>query len=320
MRRRAFLSLVGLAAAWPLAAPARAAKIPRIGYLWIGSREPESNVSIGMKKGLVERGYVFDRDLIFDARYAEGKPERFPALIAEFLASDVDVLVPMGNAATLVAHRATATIPIVTVGDDLVGIGLAASLARPGGNVTGIDVQAVDYRAKWLELLKTVAPNLRSVAVLADARETPAVMKLEDVASRFGVTLTFLSSLPPDFDSSLAAIASGRFDGLIVNDNPSLFPRTPRIAGVVAESRTPAVYGTAGQARVGGLIGYSFDALDAGLRVADFVDRLLKGAHAGDLPIEHPTKFVLKINLKTAKALGIDIPATLLAAADEVIE
>ena len=135
------------------------------------------------------------------------------------------------------------------------------------------------------------------------------------------MTLTFLSSLPPDFDASLAAIASGRFDGLIVNDNLSLVPRTPRIAALVAESRTPAVYGAApGEARIGGLIAYSFDAFAAGLRVADFVDKILKGTHAGDLPIERPTKFTLAINLKAAKALGIDIPPDVLAAADEVIE
>jgi putative ABC transport system substrate-binding protein len=322
MRRRTFIAALGGAAmAWPRAGRAQQAKIPRVGYLWIGSPEPETNVSKGMKKGLAEHGYVLDRDLFFDARYAEGKPERFPALVAELLASAADVLVPMGNAAALVAHKATASVPIVTIGDDLVGFGLAESLAHPGGNVTGIEVQAVDYRAKWLEILKAVAPNLRSVAVLADANETPAVMKLKDAAPRFGVTLTFLSSLPPDFDASLAAIASGRFDGLIVNDNPSLVPRTPRIAALVAESRTPAVYGSApGEARMGGLIAYSFDAFAAGRRVADFVDRLLKGAHAGDLPIERPTKFTLAINLKTARTLGVEIPPLLLAAADEVIE
>jgi putative tryptophan/tyrosine transport system substrate-binding protein len=322
MRRRTFLATLGAAAmAWPFAARGEAAKIPRVGYLWIGSPEPETNVSKGMKKGLAEHGYVLGRDLIFDARFAEGKPERFPALVSELLAAGADVLVPLGNAAALAAHRATATVPIVCGGgDDLVGIGLAASLAHPGGNVTGVDVQAVDYRAKWLEILKAVAPNVRNVAVLADANETPAVMKLKDAAPRFGVTLTFLSSLPPDLDSSLAAIASGRFDGLIVNDNPSLFPLTPRIAPLVAGSRTPAVYGVAGEARQGGLIAYSFDAFDAGLRVADYVDRILKGAHAGDLPIEHPTKFITIVNLKTAKALGLDIPPTLLAGADEVIE
>jgi putative tryptophan/tyrosine transport system substrate-binding protein len=320
MRRRTFIAALGSAVATrPFAARAQP-KIARVGFLWIGSPEPELIISKAMKKVFAERGYVLDRDLIFDARYAEGKPERFPALVAELLESGADVLVPLGNEAMLVAHQATATVPIVCVGDDLVGLGLADSLAHPGGNVTGVDVQAVDYRAKWLEILKAVAPNVRSVAVLADANETPAVMKLKDAAPRFGVTLTFLSSLPPDFDSSLASIASGRFDGLIVNDNPSNFSRAPRIIAAVAESRRPAVYGEAYQAQMGGLIGYSFDVLDAGLRLADYVDRILKGAHAGDLPIEHPTKFTLAINLKTAKALGIEIPPALLAAADEVIE
>jgi putative ABC transport system substrate-binding protein len=310
---------MGLAAAWPLATWAQK-KIPRVGYLWIGSPEPETNTTRGMKKGLAEHGYVLGRDLVFDARYAEGKPERFPALIAELLASGADVLLPMGNAAALVAHKTTAAVPIVTIGDDLVGVGLAESLAHPGGNVTGIEVQSVDYRAKWLEILKAVAPNLGNVAVLADASETPAVMKLEDAASRFGVRLTYLSSLPTDLDASLAAIASGRFDGLIVNDNPSTWPLTARIVAAAAESRTPAVYGQARQAQLGGLIGYSFDTFEAGRRLADFVDRLLKGAHAGDLPIERPTKFTTVVNLKTAKALGIEIPPLLLAAADEVIE
>jgi putative ABC transport system substrate-binding protein len=180
-----------------------------------------------MKKGLAERGYSLGRDLIFDERYAEGKPERFPALIADLLASGVEVLVPQGNAATLAAQRLTTTVPIVTVGDDLVGVGLAASLAHPGGNVTGIDVQASDYRLKWLDLLKTVTPNLRLLAVLSDPDETPAVMMLKEAAPRFGLTLTFLSARPPDLESSLAAVAAARFDGLIVNDNPSLLPQVP---------------------------------------------------------------------------------------------
>ena len=320
MKRRAFLSLMGLAAAWPLAMRAQQMKIPRVGFLWIGPPEPETTTSKGIKKGLAEHGYVLSRDLIFDARYAEGKPERFPALIAELLDAGADVILPQGNAAALVAHKVTATVPIVTIGDDLVGVGLAESLPHPGGNVTGIEVQAVEIRPKWLEILKAVAPNVRSIAVLGDANETPGVLKLEDVAPRFGVTLTFLSSLPPDLDASLAAIGSGRFDGLIVNDNPSLVPETPRIAAVAAQNRTPAVYGVAVSAHLGGLIGYSFDAFEAGRRTADFVDKILKGAKPGDLPIERPTKFITIVNLKTAEALGLEIPTTVLAAADEVIE
>ena len=260
-------------------------KIPRVGFLWIGPPEPETTTSKGIK-GLAEHGYVLSRDLIFDARYAEGKPERFPALVAELLDAGADVILPQGNAAALVAHKVTATVPIVTIGDDLVGVGLAESLPHPGGNVTGIEVQAVEIRPKWLEILKAVAPNVRSVAVLGDANETPGVLKLEDVAPRFGVTLTFLSPLPPDLDASLAAIGSRRFDGLIVNDNPSLVPQTPRIAAVAAQNRTPAVYGVAVSAHLGGLIGYSFDAFEAGRRTADFVDKILKGAKPGDMPIE----------------------------------
>ena len=275
---------MGLAAAWPLAMRAQQTKIPRVGFLWIGPPEPETTTSKGIK-GLAEHGYVLSRDLIFDARYAEGKPERFPALVAELLDAGADVILPQGNAAALVAHKVTATVPIVTIGDDLVGVGLAESLPHPGGNVTGIEVQAVEIRPKWLEILKAVAPNVRSVAVLGDANETPGVLKLEDVAPRFGVTLTFLSPLPPDLDASLAAIGSRRFDGLIVNDNPSLVPQTPRIAAVAAQNRTPAVYGVAVSAHLGGLIGYSFDAFEAGRRTADFVDKILKGAKPGDLPI-----------------------------------
>jgi putative ABC transport system substrate-binding protein len=184
MRRSEALLLLGSTAATsPFATRAQQAKIPRVGYLWIGSPEPETNVSKGMKKGLGERGYILGRDLIFDAKFAQGKPERFPALIAELLASGADVLLPQGNAAALVAHKATASVPIVTVGDDLVGVGLAESLAHPGGNVTGIEVQAVEYRAKWLEILKSVAPNLRTVAVLADANETPAARTQRHVSA-----------------------------------------------------------------------------------------------------------------------------------------
>jgi putative ABC transport system substrate-binding protein len=224
--------------------------------------------------------------------------------------------------ATRVADEATTTVPIVTIGDDLIGVGFAASLAHPGGNVTGIDVQAVDYRAKWLELLNAVAPNARRVAVLADPDETPAVVKLKDAAPRFGLTLTFLSSRPPDLDASLAAVAAGGFDGLIVNDNPSVVPQTGRILALAAENRIPVVNGIAAPdlVEMGALVGYSFDFVDAGKREADYVDKLLKGAKPSDLPIERPTKFLLVINLKAAKALGLDIPPTLLAAADEVIE
>jgi putative ABC transport system substrate-binding protein len=322
MKRRVFLSLLGLAAAWPLAALPQKAKIPRVGFLWIGAAETIGSVRGGLEKRLGELGQVVGRDVVIDYRYAEGKPERFPGFVAELLALGAEVIVANGNLAARVAHEATTTAPIVTLGDDLVGVGFAQSLAHPAGNVTGIDVQAVDYRAKWLELLRAVAPNVRHVAVLADADETPAVMKLKDAAPRFGVALTFLSSKPPDLDASLGALAGGEFDALILNDNPSLVPQTAHVLAVAGEKRLPVVEGVAAPdlVRMGAVVGYSFDTYDAGMRLGDYVDKILKGAKPGDLPIERPTKFMLFVNLKAAKALGLDMPATLLAAADEVIE
>jgi putative ABC transport system substrate-binding protein len=320
MRRRAFIAALGCAAAaWPLAARAQQTKIPRVGVIWIGSPERESVVLGSLRKALADQGYIFGRDLVFDERYAEGKEERIPTLIAELLAVGIDVLVTPGTSATVAAHQATTTVPIVSVGP-IVDEGLAASLARPGGNVTGIDNQANDYRVKWLELLGAMAPKLRLVAVLSEPDETPAVIRLKEAAPRFGLTLTFLSARPQDLESSLAAVAASSFDGLIVNDNPSLLPQVPRIVALVAESRTPTLYGFSVAARQGGLIGYSANFFEIGRRLAYYVDRILKGVKPGDIPIEQPTAFVLAINLQTAKALGLDIPPTLLASADEVIE
>ena len=318
MRRRTFIALLSVAGAWPLAARAQQTKIPRIGVVWIGSPEHESVVLGSLRKALADQGYVFGRDLVFDERYANGKEERIATLIAELLAVGVDVLVTPGTSATVAAHQATTTVPIVSVGP-LVDAGLAASLARPGGNVTGIDNQANDYRVKWLELLGAMA-KLRLVAVLSEPDETPAVLRLKTAAPRFGLTLTFLSARPQDLESSLAAVAAASFDGLIVNDNASLLPQVPRIVALVAESRTPTLYGFSVAARQGGLMGYSANFFAIGRRLAFYVDRILKGARPGDIPIEQPTEFVLAINLKTAKALGLEIPLTVLAAANEVIE
>ncbi len=322
MRRRDFLSFMSLVVARPIVGRAQPTKIPRVGFVWIGTAETISGVTGALEKRLGKLGYAVGRDIIIDYRFAEGRPERLPALITELLDSGADILLPQGNAAARVAHQATASVPIVTIGDDLVDVGFAASLAHPGGNVTGIDVQGVDYRAKWLEYLKAVAPMVRRIAVLADPDETPAVLKLKEDARRFGMTAIFLSAKPADFDASLAAIAAGGFDGLIVNDNPSNFPRTARISAAAAKSRTPMLIGVGASelVRMGAVLGSSFDFIDGGMRLADYVDKILKGAKPGDLPIQRPTKFITVVNLTAAKALGLTVPPEVLTAADEVIE
>lgn len=320
MRRRELLSLAGAAAAWSFAARAQSTKIPRVGFVWIGSPERESQAVGGLKKELAERGYVLGRDLVFEERYAYGKQDQIPPLIAEFLALGVDVLVTPGNATALAAYRATTTVPIVYLGDNLVGAGPVASLARPGANVTGVDVQSNDYRSKWLELLHSVAPMLRSVAVLWDPDENQVVLRMKEGEARFGVALTFLSARRQDLETSLATIAAAGFDGLIVNDNTLLVQHLSRIIAIVAESRTPTIYGFSYAARQGGLMGYSANFFEIGRRLASYVDKILKGARPGELPIEQPTAFGFAINLRTAAALGLEIPPTLLAAADEVIE
>ena len=256
---------------------------------------------------------------MFDERYANGKEERIATLIAELLAVGVDVLVTPGTLATVAAHQATTTVPIVSVGP-LVDAGLAASLARPGGNVAGIDNQANDYRVKWLELLGAVAPKLRLVAVLSEPDETAAVVRLKEAAPRFGLTLNFLSARPQD---PQVEPGSGRGGELRRPDRQR--QRLPPTAGP-SHHRACRRESDADPIRVqrrcwqGGLMGYSANFSEIGRRLAFYVDRILKGVRPGDLPIEQPTEFVLAINLKTANALGLEIPLTVLAAANEVIE
>jgi putative tryptophan/tyrosine transport system substrate-binding protein len=323
MRRRAFLGLLSAAAAagWPIMGRGQAAKAARIGWVDPG---PRRDIFLnGLRQGLVDRGYVFGRDIEIEERYAEGNPEKLPALIADLLASGVDVLTPAGTAAALAAHKATSTVPIVSVTGDPLGVGLAASLSRPGGNVTGLSLQAGDYCAKWLELLKAAVPTLRRVAVLCNP-DNPSnqieMRRLDEPAPPLGLALTRLSDRALELESSFAAIAAGSFDGMVVAEDPSLEALMPRFVAFAAHARLPALYGQSDAVQHGGLMSYSANLFAIWRRAAGYVDRVLKGARPGDLPIEQATEIALKINLKTAKALGLDIPTTLLAAADEVIE
>jgi len=324
MTRREFITFLGGTAAiiWPLAARAQEPAIPRVGYVWIGDRGTDVS-GAGLRQGLADKGYVIGRNLAFEDRYAHGDFEKVPGLIAELLALKVDVLVTVGTQSSLAARRATSTVPIVCVSGDPVSAGLAASLNRPGGNVTGMSLLSGDYSAKWLELMKEAVPKLHRVAVLWNP-DNPAIVQeaeqLRTSARALGLDLTpFLGRLK-EIDSSFAAIASGGFDGLVVTTDPSLEPLVPRVIAFAAEHRLPALYPFSTAVQQGGLMSYSADLFAIWRRAANYVDRILKGDRPEDLPIEQATAVALKINLKTAKALGIALPVTLQASADEVIE
>ena len=323
MLRREFITLAsGVVAAWPLAARAQQPASPKIGYVWIGERETDVS-GAGLRQGLTDKGYEIGRNLALEERYAQGDVEKVPALLAELLALKVDVLVTVGTTISLAARRATSTVPIVCISGDPVGTGLVASLSRPGGNVTGLSLLAADYSAKWLELLKEALPKLHRVAVLWNPDNPSIVLemaRLQTAARTLSLELEAFSGKPKDLELSFAAIANGGSDGLVVTTDASIEPSTPLIIAFAAERRLPAIYPFSTAVQQGGLMSYSADFFKLWRIGAGYVDRIIKGEKPADLPIEQPTAVALKINLKTARALGIAVPPTLLALADEVIE
>jgi len=268
-------------------------------------------------------GYVVGRNLILEERYANGNPERVPGLIAELLALNVDIFVTPGTPLTLAAQRATSTLPIVCVTGDPVRAGLAASLARPGGNITGMSLQSGDYSAKWLELLKEAAPKVQHVATLWNPDNQGTIIqskRMQETALTLGLQMTALSVRPADLENSLAVLGTADIDSLVVTDDPLLEPLLPRLIGLAAERRLPAIYAFSDSVQRGGLMSYSANFFKLWQRTAGYVDRILKGTHPAELPIEQATEVSLNINLKTAKALGLVIPEPLIARADAVIE
>ena len=301
---------------------AEPAKSVRLGYVWIGAPGTDGGFD-GLRQGLADKGYDDGRNMLLERRYADDHPDRLPALITELLALNIDVLITPGSQTTRVAQRLTSTVPIVAVMADPVGAGLVASLARPGGNVTGLSLLSGEYSEKWLELLKEVLPNLHQVAVLSNP-DNPSIAaemeRMRKVAPALGLELTAFSARPAEIDASLAAIANATPEGLVIPDDPFFHSIGPRLVAFAAERRLPAIYGIGDHVRQGGLISYSSSLFDVWRRAAGYVDRILKGARPSDLPIEQAIEFSLRINLKTAKALGIEMPPSLLARADEVIE
>jgi len=323
MRRREFLAIVGVAATWPLAVRAQQSAVPRVGYVFVGAKGSGEASGAGLRQGLADKGYVLGQNLILEERYADGDIDKVPALIDDLLALKVNLLVTVGTSASLLARRATSTVPIVIASGDPVGAGLVASLSRPGGNVTGVSLLASDYSAKWLGLLKELLPNLHRVAVLSNPDNPSIVKEVEQMraaARALGIDLTAFSAKRLDIEDSFTAISNGGYESLVVTTDPFLEPYTGRIIALASERRLPVIYPFSVAVEQGGLMSYSADLFVMWRRAASYVDRILKGERPGDLPIEQPTAVSLKINLKTAKALGLDVPPALIVAADEVIE
>jgi putative ABC transport system substrate-binding protein len=329
MDRRAFISAVtgGLLAA-PLAAEAQpAGKVPRVGFLAASSASDAANARWieAFRQGLRDLGYVEGRNIVIEYRYAGEKYERLPALAAELVRLKVDVIVSHGTPGPLAAKHATSVIPIVmTSAGDPVASGLVSSLARPGGNVTGMSLMVPELGGKRLHLLKEIIPGISRVAVLWNATNpynSLVVREMEATATTLGVQLQSLVVRgPDDFEGALAAAATGRAAALTAVEDPLTNTKRIQIVDFAAKSRLPAIYGIKEFVDAGGLMSYGVHFADSYRRAAAYVDKILKGAKPADLPVQQPTKFEFAINLKTAKALGLTIPPSLLQRADQVIE
>jgi putative ABC transport system substrate-binding protein len=327
MERRAFIgTLAGSLLAAPLAGEARqAAKVPRIGYLALN---PTPHFQEAFRQGLRDLGYVEGRNVAIEYRDAGGKVDRLPALAAELVALKVDVIVASGTPAALATKQATRSLPIVfTAVGDPVTSRLVTSLARPGGNITGLSVLAPELVGKCLEQLKQAIPAVSRVAVLwhpgamGERTDKDMLKRAEVAAQALGVRLQVLEARgPADFDGAFSEMTRARAGALTVLTSSMLFGERRRLVDLAAKNRLPAVYPWREGVDAGGLMAYGPDLADLLRRAATYVDKILKGAKAGDLPVEQPTKFELVINLKTAKALGLTIPPALLQRADQVIE
>jgi putative ABC transport system substrate-binding protein len=322
MKRREFITLLGAAAVWPVGARAQQAKkIPRIGVLW---PNPPATFEF-MRQGLKDFGYVEGRNIGFEFRWAEGKLDQLPELAADLIRLHVDVIVTLAPQATLAAKHATQTIPIVFVamGDPLAS-GVVASLARPGANLTGTTRMISEMSAKHVELLKETVPSLAKLAVLwnpTNSSHRPALQAVDAAARSLSLQVQPLEvRAPAELDSVFAAIIQERSDGVLFIADPIFFIQLKRMVDFVASNRLPAIANFVEFPKLGGLMGYAPSIPDEFRHAASLIDKILKGTKPADLPVEQPTRFQLVINLKTAKAFGLDVPATLVSRADEVIE
>ena len=331
MKRREFIALVGGAAAWPFAAPAQQpAKLPRVAWVGLGARLPElvgtnpiNPVARAFKQGLHDLGYVEGQNLLLEWRTPEGHVERLPEIMRELVSINVDVIVSTTDPVTEAAASVTRTIPIVMTSDTTpVERGLAQSLARPGGNITGLAIIVdLEVYSKRMQLLKELRPNIERLAWLIPSIVLPAFRTyVEATSQQLGFRLLPVEHAERDYTDAFALLKRERPDALYVSGGSENYNARGLIVEFAAQNRLPAIYFAREFVDAGGLMSYGTNLPDLFRRAAGYVDKILKGAKAGDLPIELPTKFELVINLKTAKVLGLTVPPTLLARADEVIE
>jgi putative ABC transport system substrate-binding protein len=327
MDRRAFLgTLAGGLLTSPLAAGAQqAGKVWRIGFLAGGARTADGAPPAALRQALAELGYVDGKTVTYVGRWAEAKRDRLPGLVAELIDSKVDVIVTLGGPAAEAAKEATTTIPIVFAGaGDAVGTGLIASLARPGGNMTGITDQATELSAKRLELLKETVPKATRIAVLWNADDRAMTLRYREVERAARILRVTVQPLgvraPDDFAVAFSAMTRDRPDALFLVTDALTTLNRKLVLDFAAAHRIPAMYESGLPVRDGGLMSYGASPEDTFRRAAAYVDRILKGTKPGELPVEQPTRYYLLVNLKTAKTLGLTIPQSLLGRADEVIQ
>ena len=326
VNRREIVTLLGGAAIWPMAATAQQLrKTPRIGVLLAGTPASFSTRAKAFLEGLRDHGYVEGRTIAIEWRWAQDKAERLPELAAELVGLNVDALVTGGTPAAKALKSATRTIPIVmAIIGDPVAAGLVDSIARPGGNATGFSIVAPDLSGKRLQLLKEIIPGISSVAVMSNVANPQSQIELNEMqiaARTLGLRLQSIQiSAEASLENAFEKGTNAGVQALIVLTDAVLYSQRGRIVALAAANRLPAMYFFREFVQEGGLMSYAPSDTDLFRRAATYVDKVLKGTNPGDLPVEQPTKFELVINLKTAKALGLDVPPTLLARADEVIE
>ena len=324
MKRREFLLLVAGAMTAPRALHAQQRPMPVIGYLSSNSPSPSASLLAAFRQGLNEGGYVEGQNLVIEYRWAGGFYDRLPALAADLVGRKVDVIAATGGSARA-AKNATSTIPIVFTGGDPVGDGLIATLSRPGGNVTGVTFMTPELTPKWVELLSELAPQSRVIALLVNPNDAPSaertIREVQQAADAKGRQLHILKAgTEGEIDAAFTALADLRIGALVIGGDPFFTSQGDRLAALTARHAIAAIYEWREFATAGGLISYGPSVTGTYRRAGIYAGKILKGAKPADLPVEQPTRFELVVNLNAAKALGLTVPPSILARADEVIE